>query len=48
MGSEDDTGDLRAGERGRHWRLKGWGVETTLDACGVGSEDDSGDLVGGE
>ena len=27
----DDTGDLAAGEWTRHWKLRGWGVETTLE-----------------
>jgi len=37
LGGEDDSGDLAAGERRRHWRLGAWG-----------GGDDSGDLVAGE
>ena len=47
MGSEDDSGDLGAGEWRRHWTLNGWGVRLTLETWQVGSEDDSGDLGAG-
>ena len=48
MGSEDDSGDLGAGEWRRHWRLRGWGVRLTLETEQVGSEVVSGERGAGE
>ena len=48
MRSEDDSGDLGAGEWRRHWRLRGRGVRLTLEAEQVGSVDDSGERGAGE
>ena len=48
VGSEDDSGDLGAGEWRRHWRLGEGGVKTTVETQQVGSKDDSGNLVAGE
>ena len=47
MGSGDDTEDLVGEEWGRHWRLSGWVVETTLETYRLGSGDDTGDLAAG-
>ena len=48
MGSGDDTEDLVGGEWGQHWRLSGWGVETTMETKWLGTGDDVGDLASGD
>ena len=47
LGTEDNNGDLVAGEWRQQWRLGGWGVETTLGTWCLDTEDDNGDLAAG-
>ena len=48
MATEDDNGNLAAGEWSRCSRLSCQGVDTTLDTEWPGSGDDVGDLAAGE
>ena len=48
LGTRDSVGVLAAGEWRRRWRLRGWGVETTLETSQMWSGDDVGELAAGE
>ncbi|XP_044182858.1 uncharacterized protein LOC122963467 [Acropora millepora] len=48
LGTRDSVGVLAAGEWRRRWRLRGWGVEMTLETSQMWSGDNVGDLAAGE